>query len=82
MGNLASLSTGARAVLGEPKAADVDATVLRLIEMGMTRGAEIVVVRRAPLGDPIEIMLRGTRLCLRKADALRFPIVDDKDDDA
>jgi Fe2+ transport system protein FeoA len=71
MTTLAALPVGARAVLGEA-AASPDPTVLRLLEMGMTPGTEVVVVRRAPLGDPIEIALRGTRLCLRHADAARF----------
>jgi ferrous iron transport protein A len=66
------LPAGARAVLGE--AAGSDPTILRLIEMGMTPGTEVVVERRAPLGDPIEIALRGTRICLRRADAMRFAV--------
>ncbi len=41
----------------------------RLMEMGLTRGAEFEVVRYAPLGDPIEIRLRGYNLSLRRAEA-------------
>lgn len=41
----------------------------RLLEMGLTAGVEFEVVRFAPLGDPIEIKLRGYHLSLRKADA-------------
>ncbi len=41
----------------------------RLIEMGVTRGAWVKVIRTAPLGDPIEVDVRGYRLSLRKADA-------------
>ena len=52
----------------------VDATVLRLFEMGLTRGCRVVVTRRAPLGDPLEIEVRGTRLCLRNDDARRFVV--------
>ena len=49
---------------------DLDSeTRQRLSEMGLTKGAECRLVRVAPLGDPIEIMVRGYRLCLRKNEA-------------
>ena len=41
----------------------------RLMDMGLTRGTEVFVRKLAPLGDPIEITLRGYELSLRKADA-------------
>lgn len=41
----------------------------RIMDMGITRGAEIYVRKVAPLGDPIEITVRGYELSLRKADA-------------
>ena len=41
----------------------------RLGEMGLTPGCELKVVRLAPLGDPVEVSLRGYRLSLRKQDA-------------
>ena len=41
----------------------------RLMDMGLTAGAEIRVLRRAPLGDPIEYELRGYHLSLRKSEA-------------
>lgn len=41
----------------------------RLLEMGVTVGAPCEVVRCAPLGDPLEIKVRGYHLSLRKADA-------------
>ncbi len=41
----------------------------RLREMGLLPGTTIVFVRRAPLGDPIEIRLRGYSLSLRKSEA-------------
>lgn len=37
----------------------------RLMEMGMTVGAEVTVLKRAPLGDPIEIAVRGGHLSIR-----------------
>ncbi len=41
----------------------------RLFDMGVTPGAEIELCRLAPLGDPVEIALRGYRLSLRKSEA-------------
>ena len=41
----------------------------RLMEMGLLPGTPIKVVRFAPLGDPIEILMRGYHLSLRKAEA-------------
>lgn len=66
------LREGVTAVLGAPAA--LNPTVLRLLEMGMTPGTEVTITRRAPGGDPIEIRVRGTRLCVRRADAASFPV--------
>jgi ferrous iron transport protein A len=41
----------------------------RIMDMGITKGVEIFVRKVAPLGDPIEVMVRGYELSLRKADA-------------
>lgn len=41
----------------------------RLYDMGCTSGAQVEFVKKAPLGDPIEIVLRGYRLSLRKSEA-------------
>lgn len=41
----------------------------RIMDMGITRGIEIYVRKVAPLGDPIEVNVRGYELSLRKADA-------------
>lgn len=41
----------------------------RIMDMGITKGTEIYVRKTAPLGDPIEITVRGYELSLRKADA-------------
>lgn len=41
----------------------------RLLSLGMTPGTEFIVKRVAPLGDPIEILLRGFRLSLRRQEA-------------
>ncbi len=41
----------------------------RIMDMGLTKGVEITVRRVAPLGDPVEVTVRGYELSLRKADA-------------
>ena len=41
----------------------------RIMDMGITRGAEVHIRKVAPLGDPIEFTVRGYELSLRKADA-------------
>lgn len=41
----------------------------RIMDMGITKGTEVYVRKVAPLGDPIEITVRGYELSLRKADA-------------
>lgn len=67
MGNLRETKCGAtvtvRKIEGE------GAVRRRIMDMGLTRGAEVFVRKVAPLGDPIEITVRGYELSLRKADA-------------
>lgn len=41
----------------------------RIMEMGLLKGSEISVVKVAPLGDPIQISIRGCQLTLRKSEA-------------
>lgn len=41
----------------------------RIMDMGITKGVEVTVRKVAPLGDPIEVTVRGYELSLRKADA-------------
>jgi ferrous iron transport protein A len=41
----------------------------RLLDMGVTRGSTLVVERVAPLGDPIEVQLKGYHLAIRKTEA-------------
>ena len=45
------------------------ATKRRIMDMGPTKGVEVYVRKVAPLGDPVEITVRGYELSLRKADA-------------
>ncbi len=42
----------------------------RLFDMGVTQGAKVLLKKKAPLGDPIEITIRGYELTLRKSEAL------------
>lgn len=47
----------------------------RLMDMGLTKKEIIVIRKRAPLGDPIEIRVRGYELSLRKEDAQNIEVV-------
>lgn len=51
----------------------------KLLRMGLLRGTEIQLIRAAPLGDPIEVAVRGYKLTLRKQEAniLELDILDD-----
>lgn len=48
---------------------------LRLLQMGITPGTSIEVLRRAPLADPVEIVVRGAKLALRQAEAKNIAVV-------
>lgn len=50
------------------------ATRRRIMDMGITRGVEIYIRKTAPLGDPVEVTVRGYELSLRKADAQMIEI--------
>lgn len=41
----------------------------RIMDMGITKGVEVFIRKAAPLGDPVEVTVRGYELSLRKADA-------------
>lgn len=64
---LADLAPGEKAKI--VRVGGADAVNKRLIEMGLTRGATLTVVRVAPLGDPVEVLIRGYNLSLRKTEA-------------
>ncbi|MDP6554185.1 MAG: ferrous iron transport protein A [Pirellulaceae bacterium] len=72
MSTLAEVSVGQRGqvtgILG------TDEISLRLLEMGLTPGAEFSLLGVAPLGDPMEIEIRGYRLSLRKSEAARVSV--------
>ena len=67
MNNLREVPVGGKArvvkIYGE------GAVKRRIMDMGITKGVEIFVRKVAPLGDPMEITVRGYELSLRKADA-------------
>lgn len=47
---------------------------VRLLEMGFVPGVEVALVKRAPLGDPLELRLRGFHVSLRRAEARQIEI--------
>lgn len=73
MSNLAQLPVGASAVI---KSYPVSGPAfIRLREMGMLPGTRVTLVRVAPMGDPIEIQVRGYRLSLRKSEASQVEVL-------
>jgi ferrous iron transport protein A len=51
------------------------AVARRLLEMGVVPGAPVCVIKAAPLGDPIEVRVRGYHLALRRAEAQTIQVV-------
>jgi len=72
MNNLREVPVGGRAkvvrIHGE------GAVKRRIMAMGITKGVEIYVRKVAPLGDPIEVTVRGYEMSLRKADAEKIEV--------
>ncbi|MBI3875943.1 MAG: ferrous iron transport protein A [Verrucomicrobia bacterium] len=64
---LSSLAVGASATIAEIRVPSEDRA--RLLEMGLLVGTPVELVRFAPLGDPVEIKVRGYHLTLRKHEA-------------
>ena len=64
---LSELAVGASATVKEFSAAGTAS--IRLREMGLLAGTRLTLVRTAPMGDPLEIKLRGYHLTLRKSEA-------------
>jgi ferrous iron transport protein A len=69
---LATLPVGSRSKV--VRIAGDDEVTIRLMEMGLVPGVELMVIGVAPLGDPLELELRGYRLSLRKSEAARIEI--------
>ncbi len=47
----------------------------RIMDMGVTKGVEVTIQKVAPLGDPIEVTVRGYELSIRKADAQMIEVM-------
>jgi ferrous iron transport protein A len=69
---LSSLAPGSRAIVLAIDAAAPELTRLR--ELGFLPGTEVRAIRRAPLGDPIAFALRGSQVCLRRAQAAHIRV--------
>jgi len=69
---LDTLKAGERARVAE--VAGEDAVAIRLMEMGLIEGEEIEHLGTAPLGDPVEFLIRGYRLSLRRTEARRVVV--------
>ncbi len=72
MSTLDRLPPGRRACVASVEGDGPDS--LRLLEMGLLPDREVVVVRCAPLGDPLEIEVMGYRLVLRRSEARRVSV--------
>jgi Fe2+ transport system protein FeoA len=71
---LSHLSNGCRGQVASVGGDDPDLR-RRLLEMGFCNGANVEVVRRAPLGDPIQFRLRGYHLSLRREQAANVVVI-------
>lgn len=69
---LASLHVGERARVLAVEGAD--GVSVRLLEMGLVPGVEVALLGTAPLGDPLELELRGYRLSVRRSEAERVHV--------
>ena len=67
MKNLRDVPVGGKAVV--KKLEGQGPTKKRIMDMGITKGVTLDVIKVAPLGDPIEVKVRGYQLSIRKADA-------------
>jgi ferrous iron transport protein A len=72
MRTLDTLRQGERARVAE--ISGTDSIAVRLMEMGLVEGEEIENLGAAPLGDPIEFLIRGYRLSLRQTEARRVTV--------
>jgi ferrous iron transport protein A len=72
MSTLAELAVGQSARVATVEG--IDEISIRLMEMGLVPGTDLRVLGVAPLGDPLEIEIRGYRLSVRKSEAARVTI--------
>jgi Fe2+ transport system protein FeoA len=71
---LSDLSIGSTAMIKDIPVGH-DEHITRLRELGLVPGTKIRLVRRAPLGDPLEIAVRGSRLAIRRSEARHIQIL-------
>jgi ferrous iron transport protein A len=71
--NLKELKPGEKAVVA--RVTGEGAVKRRLMDMGVTKGTEVLVRKVAPLGDPIEVNIRGYELTFRKSEAESIIVV-------
>jgi ferrous iron transport protein A len=64
---LSELLVGSRARVAEVKGGGIHQR--RMLDMGLVPGAEVTVMRKAPLGDPVEYSIKGTAIAMRRTDA-------------
>lgn len=72
-GHLSDLAIGQKAIVLALHN-DNPALRRRLLDMGITKGVEIAVKKKAPFGDPVDITLRGYELCIRLSDMKNIDI--------
>lgn len=77
--NIAKLEPGESGIVD--KVGGEGALHRHLLDMGLTPGVKVTLVRTAPLGDPLEIRLRGYALTLRKDDAACISLRDEGGED-
>jgi ferrous iron transport protein A len=71
---LHELEPGARAIISS--VASVGSIGARLQSLGFVPGTEVIAVRKAPMGDPVEYAVRGIRVALRRAESAEIGIVE------
>lgn len=76
--SLANLPIGARARVIAVNGSDPIAR--RLMEMGVVPGAPVRVIKAAPLGDPLEVRVRGYNLALRRTEAQTISVTTESDE--
>ena len=73
---IAELAPGQSGVIAAYRGADAEER--HLLDMGLTPGTEVTLVKTAPMGDPIELFLRGYELTIRLEDAQKIEITEEK----
>jgi len=74
---LSALEPGEKGVVA--RVVGSGATQRRMLDMGLVRNTEITVIRKAPLGDPVEFLLKGYNLSLRREEAEKVYVFVDEE---